>query len=129
MDLKEYSPLSLAYLGDAVFELFTRVKVLNEHNTTVNELHNFSKSYVSAVAQARMYDSLMEVVTAEEADILRRGRNAKSASAAKSASISQYRHATGVEALFGYLFLKGEMDRIRELFDICTKDGSVNNEQ
>lgn len=118
----EYSPLALAYMGDAVFDILVRGMVLAEGNMPANKLHKASKNYVNAAAQARMYMKLESIVTEEEHAVMKRGRNAKSYTTAKNQSVTDYRHATGLEALFGYLYLKGENARIRELFDICVKD-------
>ena len=115
----EYSPLNLAYIGDAVFELFVRNKLIEEGNAHVNQLHKRATKYVKAAAQSVMYHKLLAVLTDEELSVLKRGRNAKSFTKAKNATITDYRHATGVEALFGYLFIKGEMNRLAELFQIC----------
>ncbi len=115
----EFSALSLAYLGDAVFELCVRAFLVKEYNSTVNKLHKKSKNLVSAVAQSEMYFKIQEHLTEKELAVLKRGRNAKSFTVAKNASVSDYRHATGLEALFGYLFLSGQNERIMELFRIC----------
>lgn len=114
----EMSPLNLAYLGDSVFELFARNYLITTKEP-VNKLHKKAKSLVSAEAQAKMYYSIVDSLTEEEIAVIKRGRNAKSFTAAKNASIVDYRHATGLEALFGYLFLKGEHERLSELFERC----------
>ena len=111
----------MAYIGDAVFEICVRSKVLADARTHVNELHKTSTKYVKAEAQSKMYHLLETQVTDEELAVLKRGRNAKSYTKAKNASLLDYRHATGVEALFGYLFLKGNIERVMELFEICMK--------
>ncbi|MDR2903902.1 MAG: ribonuclease III [Clostridiales bacterium] len=117
-----YSPLVLAYIGDAVFELLVRSRVVAGGNRPVNELHRQSASLVKAPTQAAMYHKIEDKLTEEEAAVLKRGRNAKSFTHAKNASITDYRHATGLEALFGYLYLKGNIHRIFELFDLCLTD-------
>ena len=114
----ELSPLNLAYIGDAVFELYVRIRLISGRES-VNKLHKKAKDIVSAEAQAKMYYRLIEMLTDEELAVIKRGRNAKSVTVAKNASISAYRHATGLEALFGYLFLKGEHERLSALFDKC----------
>ena len=114
----ELSPLNLAYLGDAVFELYVRSHLISSRES-VNKLHKKAKDSVSAEAQAKMYSLILGILTDEEFAVIKRGRNAKSVTVAKNASISDYRHATGLEALFGYLFLKGEHERLSELFDRC----------
>ena len=114
----ELSPLNLAYLGDAVFELYVRSRLISSRES-VNKLHKKAKDAVSAEAQAKMYSQILDMLTDEELAVIKRGRNAKSVTVAKNASVSDYRHATGLEALFGYLFLKGEFERLSELFDKC----------
>ncbi len=116
----EYSPLALAYMGDAVFDVLVRGMVLAKGNMPANKLHKAAKEYVNAAAQAEMYIRLENIVTEEELAVMKRGRNAKSNTTAKNQSVTDYRHATGLEALFGYLYIKGENTRIKELFDICT---------
>ena len=114
-DAAEFSPLQLAYIGDAVYELIIRSFVMREGNMPVEKLHRHTTRIVKAQAQAAMYHSLEDVLTDEEKGIFRRGRNAKSYSRAKNASLSEYRIATGFEALVGWLFLKGEAARLAEL--------------
>lgn len=116
------SALSLAYMGDAIFEVFVRTKVIEEGDAPVNTLHLKSKLLVKAQSQSNMYHSLEKVVTDEEMQIMKRGRNAKSLTRAKNATMAEYRHATGVEALFGYLFLKGDINRLKYLFKLCTNN-------
>ena len=118
MDPKAYSPLGLAYIGDAVYEIAVRTLVISEGNMSVNKYHKKSSSLVKASAQAGVYDNIKEKLTDEEAAVYKRGRNAKSATAAKNASIVEYRMATGVEALIGYLYLSGRTARALELIKI-----------
>ena len=118
MDPKAYSPLGLAYIGDAVYEIAVRTLVISEGNMSVNKYHKKSSSLVKASAQAGVYDNIKEKLTDEETAVYKRGRNAKSATAAKNASIVEYRMATGVEALIGYLYLSGRMARAVELIKI-----------
>ena len=118
MDPKAYSPLGLAYIGDAVYEIAVRTLVISEGNMSVNKYHKKSSSLVKASAQAGVYDNIKEKLTDEEAAGYKRGRNAKSATAAKNASIVEYRMATGVEALIGYLYLSGRTARALELIKI-----------
>ena len=98
MDPKAYSPLGLAYIGDAVYEIAVRTLVISEGNMSVNKYHKKSSSLVKASAQAGVYDNIKEKLTDEEAAVYKRGRNAKSATAAKNASIVEYRMATGVRS-------------------------------
>ena len=118
MDPKAYSPRGLAYIGDAVYEIAVRTLVISEGNMSVNKYHKKSSSLVKASAQAGVYDNIKEKLTDEEAAVYKRGRNAKSATAAKNASIVEYRMATGVEALIGYLYLSGRTARALELIKI-----------
>ena len=118
IDPKTYSPLGLAYIGDAVYEIAVRTLVISEGNMSVNKYHKKSSSLVTASTQARVYDNIKERLTDEETAVYKRGRNAKSATAAKNASIVEYRMATGIEALIGYLYLSGRMARAVELIKI-----------
>jgi len=122
IDANEYSPLNLAYIGDAVFEVFVRTIAIRNGNMPVNKLHGFSKKFVNAKAQSKMFEKIRESLTDEEFSVLKRGRNAKSFTSAKNASISDYRQATGLEALFGYLYIKGDNKRLAEVFDMCVKE-------
>lgn len=115
VDIKEYSPLALAYIGDAVYELIIRSLVLNEGNRQVQKMHRRTSSMVQASAQARIITALNDRLTEEEHAVYKRGRNAKSMSPAKNQSVSDYHKATGFEALIGYLYLKKEWKRMLEL--------------
>ncbi len=121
INANEYSPLNLAYIGDAVFEIFVRTMVIKNGNMPVNKLHKASKDFVNAKAQAGMFEKIKDSVTTEELAVLKRGRNAKSFTAAKNASIIDYRYATGLEALFGYLYIKGDIKRLNEIFNMCVE--------
>lgn len=114
---KELSALALAYVGDAVFEMLVRTKVLSWGNAPVNILNKKARGIVNAKAQSDMYFRIEEFLTDEEKGVFRRGRNAKSHTVPKNADIMDYRHATGLESLFGYLYLCGNMERAIELFD------------
>lgn len=118
IDIKTYSPLTFAFIGDDVFDLIIRTIVVSKGNTKPEKLHNESIKYVSAVSQAKMYDAVTDMLTEEEADILRRGRNAKPHSKAKSATSTEYMKATALETLIGYLYLKDEQDRIFDLLKV-----------
>ncbi len=115
VDIKEYSPLALAYIGDAVYELIIRSLVLNEGNRQVQKMHKRTSSMVQASAQAKIITALNDRLTEEEHAVYKRGRNAKSMSPAKNQSVSDYHKATGFEALMGYLYLKNEWKRMLEL--------------
>ena len=111
----ELAPLILAHIGDAIYEVVIRTINLSKGNRPVEKVHKDAISYVNAKTQAEAADVLLPMLTEEEADIYRRGRNAKANTKAKNASIGDYRKATGFEALMGYLYLKGETDRMLEL--------------
>lgn len=108
---EQYSALGLAYIGDAVYDLIIRTLVLSQGNNKVNILHKRTSSIVRAESQARLVESIEKELTEEEDKIFHHGRNAKSGSSAKNASIIDYRIATGFEALVGYLYLKNEIKR------------------
>ncbi len=115
VNIKEYSPLTLAYIGDAVYDLIIRTLVVNKGNQQVQKLHKETITMVQASAQARMITALNDQLSEEEHAVYKRGRNAKSASPAKNQSISDYHKATGFEALLGYLYLKNDWKRMMEL--------------
>lgn len=112
VDAKMYSPLVLAYVGDAVYEIMIRTKVINDGNQQVKKLHKQSSELVKAGAQANLIMILQEELTEEELAVYKRGRNAKSATMAKNASMKDYRMATGFEALVGYLYLSEQFERL-----------------
>ena len=118
LDPKSYSPLSLAYIGDAIYEIVIRTIVMSAGNMSVNKYHKKSSSMVKASAQKEVFEKIEPFLTEEEMAVYKRGRNSKSGSVAKNASMMDYRKATGVEALVGYLYLAGDMDRIIELIGI-----------
>lgn len=113
---RQYSPLALAYLGDGVYELFVRAHVLRQGNCQNHKLHEKSKDFVSCAAQERFLNVLLPELTEAEQEIVRRGRNAKSHSKPKNADYGTYHAATGFEALWGYLYLAGEQERLEHLF-------------
>ena len=114
-DVRGYSPLTLAYVGDCVYDLIIRTVVVERANRSANDLHKKTVQYVKAQTQARMIEVLLPTLTEEEEAVYRRGRNAKSYTVAKNASVGDYRKATGLEALMGYLYLMDRMDRALEL--------------
>lgn len=124
-DPKTLNSLALAFIGDTIFDLLTRGMIVAEGNAPVNTMHKKAKSIVNATSQSKMYSAIEGKLTEDELGVLKRGRNAKSHTSAKNQSIVDYRRATGVEALFGYLYLKGEYDRIEELYNIGLKEISV----
>ena len=115
VDIQTYSPLTLAYIGDAAYELVVRTFLVDQGNSRPDKLHRKASSMVKAAAQAAMAEALKDSLTEEELSVYRRGRNAKSPTMAKNASMSDYRKATGFEALMGYLYLKGEQKRLIDL--------------
>ena len=114
---KQLSPLTLAFLGDAVFELLVRERFVADGNAPVAKLHKKAVAIVCASAQSHAISLLEDLLSEEETDIYKRGRNANGHHVPKNADPIEYRRATGLEALFGYLYLKGEQTRIRFLFD------------
>ena len=115
VDLKTYSPLTLAYIGDAVYELVIRSIIVEKGNAPVNKLHKRSSQLVKAKSQAEAAVKLMDVFTEEELAVYKRGRNTRSHTMAKNADMMDYRMATGFEAVMGYLHLKQDYARISEL--------------
>ena len=117
-DIRTYSPLTLAYIGDAVFDLIIRSVLVNRGNTAVNNLHKKASAIVKAPTQAAIAATIMDDLTEEEKDIFRRGRNSKPHTKAKNASTMEYLEATGFEAVIGFLYLTGDMDRAMELIKL-----------
>ena len=115
VDLRQYAPLKLAYLGDAVYEMVIRTICVKRTNMQTQKLHRKVTGYVSAKAQAKMMDALIGELTEEEESIYRRGRNSKPYTKAKNASMEEYLKATGFEALVGYLYLQKEYERMNAL--------------
>lgn len=118
VDVNQYSPLTLAYIGDCIFDLIIKSLVINKGNKQVQKMHQETSQYVQASSQSRMMRAMQEYLTEEEHTVYRRGRNAKSISPAKNQSITDYRRATGFEALLGHLYLKKEWKRLLELVKI-----------
>lgn len=109
------APLTLAYIGDAVYELYVRTSLLAHGEVKVHTLHKDAVKRVNASTQAKLLERIDSLLTAEELAIVKRGRNAKSGQIPKNADVIEYRKSTGLEALIGYLFLQGELERIKEL--------------
>lgn len=112
---RQLSPLVLAYIGDSIFDLVVKTKIVTAGNTQVNKMNRAASSIVKAESQSKMIGYLEDKLTEEEGSVYKRGRNAKSYTSAKNASISDYRRATGFEALMGYLYLSGQYERMCEL--------------
>lgn len=115
-----YSPLVLAYIGDSVYEVFSRKKVLeNNPNLPAHKLHKENVKYVKAKAQSNAMEKIEPTLTEEELAIYKRGRNAKSATVPKNADLVDYRRATGFEALVGFLELSGRHERLLEIMELA----------
>ena len=119
-DLRTYSPLTLAYIGDAIFELVVRTVLVERKNTQAEKLHKAATKIVKAETQALMIEAIKE-----ELAVYKRGRNAKAVTRAKNATMSEYRRATGFEALMGYLYLKGDIVRMIELIHLGVEKAEV----
>ena len=129
VDVKTYSPLTLAYMGDGVFDLIIRSVVVGKGNTKASQLHLRTSQIVKAHSQAVLIETLVPYLTEEEMDVYRRGRNAKSPTMAKNASMSDYRKATGLEALIGYLYVTDQFERAVELVRLgLSKTDSISLE-
>ena len=116
-ELLNMSSLGLAHLGDGVFELMVRAWLCLHGKVKVKDLHRATVGYVAAPAQAAAMERLLPLLTDEEADVYRRGRNTAPHSVPRAATRAQYQSATGLEALFGWLYLRGETDRLNTLFE------------
>jgi len=121
--LDTISSLGLAHLGDAVYELMVRSWLCLHGKATAKGLHKAAVRYVAAPAQARMTERIKPLLTGAEADVFRRGRNASPHSIPQNASREEYQTATALEALFGWLYLRGERERLNELFGIMMEEG------
>ena len=121
-DINNISMLGLAHIGDGVYELLTRTMLCSDGNKKVTELHKKSVAIVNAPAQAAAMERLMPHLTADELAIYKRGRNAKVNSVPQKADIGQYHAATGLEALFGWLYLQGRTERINDLYSVCVEE-------
>ncbi len=119
---KQLSPLNLAFIGDCIYEILVRETLVCNANRPVNDLHRESVKFVSAKAQTEAFSKIKDILTEEETAQFKRGRNAKTGHSPKSATDAEYHTATGVEALFGYLYLTEQTDRIKELFKIITQE-------
>ena len=120
-DLRTYNPLSLAFIGDSIYETIIRTLVVEKGNKSVNAMAKEKNTLVNATKQSEIGEFLKDYYTEEEAEIYRRGKNAKTANHSKSAAYSDYHKATGLEAVFGYLYLSGRIDRCIELLTIAIK--------
>ena len=121
-DICQLSPLVLAYVGDSVYEVFIRTLLVSRGNAPVHVLHKRAVDFVKAKAQSEVIHRIMDSLTSEEQDIVRRGRNAKSGTIPKNADVTQYKYATGFESLLGYLYLMKEHKRLVEILKISIYD-------
>ena len=117
-NLRSVPTLNLAFIGDGVFDLLVREHLVNTSSAQVGELNKIKVAMVNCKSQAEFAQKLLPMLSEEEADVYKRGRNTKVNSASKHSSLSDYHAATGLEALFGWLYLKGEQERINELFTL-----------
>ena len=130
VDIHTYSPLTLAYIGDCVYDLIIKSLVIGHGNKQVNKMHKETSSLVQASTQSLMMRKLQDLLTDEERAVYKRGRNAKSVSPAKNQSVTDYRRATGFEALLGYLYLQKEWKRMLDLVKIGLDSlNDVNEEE
>ena len=125
-NVSSLSPLTLAFVGDTVFDLLVRSELVCEANRPVNALHKAASGMVCAHAQAEAITKIMPLLTEDEEAVFKRGRNARTGGIPKNQSSADYHYATGLECLFGWLYLKGETDRIKELYNAIHNDGEVS---
>ncbi len=128
VDVNSYSPLVLAYIGDCIYDLIIKTMVISGGNKQVHKLHEETSTYVQASAQSLMMRAIQPCLSEEEHAVYRRGRNSRTVSPAKNQSITDYRRATGFEALIGYLYLKKEYHRILELVKTGLQNLSHDNQ-
>lgn len=122
-EVKKFNPQVLAFVGDAVYTLFIRHKMASENNLKSGGLHRLTTEYVKASGQSDLSIKLMPLLTDDEVEVFKRGRNYKTNSVAKNSKVTDYKRATGFEALVGYLYLSGDIERINELFkEIANED-------
>lgn len=122
MDYSQYGALALAYMGDCVYEIKIREFLMRQANMPVNMLHRKAKGYVSAAAQSGFADKILPLLTQEEEGVFHRGRNAKPHTTPKNMTLADYKKATGLEALFGFLYLSGNMERIDQFIEIILNE-------
>jgi len=129
MDVMTLNPLVLAYIGDAVYEAYIRTMLVINVRTNVNMLHKMSIKYVKAKAQSDIVHRISDKLTQDEQDVVRRGRNAKSATVPKHAEVTDYRYSTGFEALIGYLYLVNNLERLMEILRISVEEQIILKEK
>ena len=118
-DVRELSSLTLAFIGDAVYELFIRTKILAMGNRPAGQLHKIAVGYVKAKAQSDAMHKILDELSDEEKEIYKRGRNTNIHTVPKNADMNDYRQATGLEALVGYLYITGKNERLNEILEMC----------
>ena len=121
VDIKGWRPLRLAYMGDVVYELYIREMLIKRRDVSVHRLHVESIGYVKAAAQSYILHEILDELNEDERDIVRRGRNAKSATVPKNARVADYRYATAFEALIGYLYLSNNKNRLNEIISMAVE--------
>ena len=125
----QYSPLALAYMGDSILDLLVKKYFVTHSNMQPHKYHVEGSKIVKAVNQADYIDQIMEELSEDELDVYKRGRNTNTHSKAKNATMGQYRKATGLEALYGYLYLKGDMERLQYFVDGMIRQYLAGKEQ
>ena len=127
VDIREQSPLAMAFVGDAVYSLLIREHLVTDKRHPINKLNKMSVNYVSAKGQFLALELIKDILTEEEANMVRRGKNTSKASVAKNASVEEYRSSTGFECLLGYLKLTNQDDRIKQLVDYILENLKFDN--
>ena len=121
-ELKLISPLTWAYIGDAVYELYVRDYLIKNTNLKPHRLHIETIKYVKASAQAKILEKIEKNLTEEEKKVVKRGRNTKTHSAPKNADLTDYMYATALEALIGYLYVTEQRERLLQILEMCVKN-------
>ena len=127
VDIREQSPVAMAFVGDGVYSLLIREHLVTEKRHPINKLHKMAVSYVSAKGQFQALELIKDILTEEEANMVRRGKNSSKASVAKHATVEEYRASTGFECLLGYLKLTGQEDRLKYLVDYILQNLKFEN--
>lgn len=125
-DLKKENPQVLAFVGDGVYTMFIRNKIVLEHKAKSGELHKLTTDYVKASKQSVAIEKLLPVLSEDEVSVYKRARNYKTASVAKNASVQEYKRATGFEAVLGYLYLAGDDERLNYILRLCVGENNEN---
>lgn len=128
-DVNTMSPLTWAYIGDGVYDLFIRTHLINTTRLKPHMLHIEAIKYVKADAQVKILNKIYEELTEEEKDIVRRGRNAENHHLPKNSTVEEYRYSTAFEALIGYLYLTKQDQRLKEILNMCIEKGQMGTEE